>query len=156
MVKSPTPMHQNPGMTWMTEKHWLSVLCRYNPIFIGVCSLFAAGFVDALALHPWNLYAWNPMSSKVSFHWSSLVPWLVGKMDRDSFGFILMRDLFIAWLRRACWPSVALLGCWGWGRGCGADETFLCPGGILWGERCLFKGGQQGDNTRTAGKALEI
>lgn len=31
-----------------------------------------------------------------------------GKMDGDSFGFIIMLDLFIAWLHGACWLSVAL------------------------------------------------
>lgn len=44
---------------------------RYNLTFIGVCCLFVGGFVDPRAPHPWNSYAWYPMSSKVSFHWIS-------------------------------------------------------------------------------------
>lgn len=39
-------------------------------------------------------------------------PACFGKMDGDSFGFIIMPDLFIAWLRRACWSTVALCGSW--------------------------------------------
>lgn len=64
----------------------------------------------------------------------------------------LIYSLAAQCLLALCGP-VRMLGEVGWW-GRGADETFLCPGGILWGERCLFKGGQQGDNTRTAGKAI--
>lgn len=35
-----------------------------------------------------------------------------GKMDGDSFGFIITPDLFIACLRSASWPTVAREGCW--------------------------------------------
>lgn len=45
-----------------------------HDIFHQVCFLFVGCFVDPLAPHPWNLRAWHPMSSKVSFHWISLVP----------------------------------------------------------------------------------
>lgn len=73
-------------------------------------------------------------------------------MDGESFRFIIMPDLFIA----ACAAPVGLLWPCKDAGGWGVDETFLCLGGILWGERCLFKGGQRGDNVRTMGKATEI
>ena len=87
---------------------------------------------------------------------NSLLQACSGKMDEDSFGFIRAPLLFIALLCRA--RSALLCPCKDAGA-CGVDETFLCPGGILCGERLLVWGlgcgGQkQGNNARS--KATEI
>ena len=78
------------------------------------------------------------------------------KMDEDSFGFIRAPLLFIALLCRA--RSALLCSCKDAGA-CGVHETFLCPGGILCGERLLVWGlgcGVRGKATMQEAKPVKL
>lgn len=134
-------------MTWMAQKDQLPVRLIYlSSGVLLVCWMFCR-FTSSTSLE---------LTCMVSYVFKSLRPLdFIGPLTclEDGWRFIwfhsnawLIYSLAAQCMLALCGPVRMLGG--------GGGETFLCPGGILWGEFCLFKGGREGDNTRTAGKTI--